>query len=439
MTELATAKSDSDGAPYGAARLRLWLVGTTMTMAILAVAISAGSWRRTASAYDALAKAQGNVLGAQVTERLAQEEVEPADVDLQQILRSLQPEGLAWIGLVAPDGEIVNQAGESARRELDALEPNQLSTAPDGMLLMLQPARSSRQASSGPSIPVAPPIPGGSPDTRVTAGRLPSVVIGFEPTMAADLLRGNVLAFVFSLLAAVLLGGIAVVVSRLARQADEAAKADARRERLAALGEMSAVLAHEIRNPLAALKGHAQLLIETTQTQTRSHKRAMRIVRAATRLQSIADGLLDFVRIGEVSPEPLIPLGLLESAIDESAPMATVHDQGAPERWKMDATRVHQVLSNLLRNAAEACPEGPIDVYVRVDQGALVIDIADRGPGIPDELGDAIFEPFRTTRTRGTGLGLAVSRRIAELHGGSLVAGNRPDGGALFRLTIPEN
>jgi two-component system sensor histidine kinase HydH len=105
----------------------------------------------------------------------------------------------------------------------------------------------------------------------------------------------------------------------------------------------------------------------------------------------------------------------------------------------MDERRMDQVLHNLVRNAVEASPEGaPIEVRVAREGDALTVSFLDQGEGIPEESLDRIFEPFFTTRTRGTGLGLAVARRIVELHGGKLTARNRSEGGAEFRLTLEE-
>ena len=111
----------------------------------------------------------------------------------------------------------------------------------------------------------------------------------------------------------------------------------------------------------------------------------------------------------------------------------------APEGWIMDAQRMQQVLANLLHNAVEASPEGaPIDVTASMEGPSLVLSFRDQGEGIADENLDRIFEPFFTTRTRGTGLGLAVARRIVELHGGTLTARTVPGGGAEFRVTLTE-
>jgi len=109
----------------------------------------------------------------------------------------------------------------------------------------------------------------------------------------------------------------------------------------------------------------------------------------------------------------------------------------APATWSLDAGRIREVVINLVDNAISA--GGPVNTTVRAAGGKLVIEVADHGPGVAEDERDKIFEPFFTGKTQGTGLGLAVARRIVELHGGTLVVGPAPSGGALFRAEIPES
>ncbi len=100
---------------------------------------------------------------------------------------------------------------------------------------------------------------------------------------------------------------------------------------------------------------------------------------------------------------------------------------------------MHEVIANLVRNALQASPpDVPVSVRVAVEAGALVYEVRDRGEGIPAGQEEAIFEPFQTTRVRGTGLGLAVARRVVELHGGVITAAQHPAGGAVFRVVLPK-
>ena len=112
--------------------------------------------------------------------------------------------------------------------------------------------------------------------------------------------------------------------------------------------------------------------------------------------------------------------------------------KAAPHRFPLDAERVRQALTNLLLNAVQASPAGtPATASAATEDDALVFTVRDRGPGIPPEELERIFEPFSTTRPTGTGLGLAVAQRIVQMHGGTLTAADDPGGGASFRLAIP--
>jgi two-component system sensor histidine kinase HydH len=218
----------------------------------------------------------------------------------------------------------------------------------------------------------------------------------------------------------------------------------AEQRRLAALGEMSAVLAHEIRNPLASLKGHAQLLAEGLQDGSAQRRSADRVVSEAKRLERLASSLLDFVRTSQVELETVDPAELArECAAEAGAGRVDVEDAGAPPAWRLDALRMRQVLRNLVENALQASPpEARVTVRVALAQGdsrgeRLVYEVRDVGEGISAAVQERLFDPFHTTRTTGTGLGLAVARRIVELHGGTITGANDPAGGAVFRVFLP--
>ena len=118
---------------------------------------------------------------------------------------------------------------------------------------------------------------------------------------------------------------------------------------------------------------------------------------------------------------------------------AEVHSAGPSAEWPLDAERVRQALVNVLDNARQNSPQGvapEIRVLQRADQ--LVFEVRDFGTGLPAGREARIFDPFFTTRANGTGLGLAVASRVAEMHGGRITAKNHHDSGAVFRLTIPK-
>jgi two-component system sensor histidine kinase HydH len=280
--------------------------------------------------------------------------------------------------------------------------------------------------------------PPGRGDGRRPPPRGP-IVLEFEP-VEANALRGAAttgLFTAFGAVAALLVAGLAL--ARLSRRAEELQESAERQRQLASLGEMSAVLAHEIRNPLASLKGHAQLLAETLAPGGREHAKAERVVREATRLEELSEDLLSLVRSSRVEPVAVDPAAVVREAAQAlGAERFAIDTSRAPRSWRLDAARMRQVLENLMRNALEASPPGaPVEVAVAADSGKLAIAVRDRGSGLADGDPSRIFEPFVTSRVRGTGLGLAVARRIVELHGGAIAARDREGGGAEFVVVLP--
>jgi len=242
-----------------------------------------------------------------------------------------------------------------------------------------------------------------------------------------------------------------VIESRRRERATTAAL-DAARSRvaqsakLAALGQLAAAIAHEVRNPLAVVRSAAQGLGETLPVgDVDGHRAASFIVAEVDRLGSVVTSLLAFARplqlqtrptdIGDVVARAVTLAGAeLEAkhvrlARDDSPVLPVVH---------ADGDLVCQVLVGLLSNAVEATPPGgEITVRAQASNGGIELAIADRGAGIAPELRARVFEPFFTTRPNGTGLGLAVARQIVEAHGGRIDVGDRPGGGACFTIRLP--
>lgn len=283
-------------------------------------------------------------------------------------------------------------------------------------------------------------------------GRGPHLIIEVEPVVAQSLANTARNHLLVSSAAAVVLLAFALVFWRLGRRADRFEAQLARGRRLAALGEMSAVLGHELRNPLASLKGHAQLVLERTDPDARSYKNAERVVHEAERLELLSRQILDFARTGmveRVATDPALVMRAAAEAIGDPRIRLDVTD--APASWALDRPRLEQVLVNLLKNAVQASPPAApsasntadatsaaiIEARVALEQGQLVYVVRDHGSGFPPGEADAVFEPFRTHRVQGTGLGLAIARGIVEAHGGTITAANHPGGGAIVRVAIP--
>jgi len=266
------------------------------------------------------------------------------------------------------------------------------------------------------------------------------LVIEYEPpvirTLRSDLTRISVVAGI----AGVVLMGFAFSWSRSARRLALVEQKAERERRLVALGSMSSVMAHELRNPLSSLKGHAQLLLEDL-PEGKQRQKAERVVSEARRLEELTTSLLDFVRDGPVALDPMDTKDLVEAALEHlPKERVQVHLDGAPPALSVDRERMVRALHNLVQNALQAT-DGQEPVELRVQQrGTFVyLEVRDHGPGVAEGDEDKIFEPFVTTRVRGTGLGLPVARRIAEQHRGTLGFHNDPQGGAVFTLRLPSS
>jgi two-component system, NtrC family, sensor histidine kinase PilS len=217
-----------------------------------------------------------------------------------------------------------------------------------------------------------------------------------------------------------------------------------RAERLAAVGRLAAGIAHEIRNPLAAISGSVELLAQSAPPGHQDAELMAIVLREAARLNALITDLLQFAR--PRSPE-LVRMDLAHAAgeivrvieNDRQLDGARVElDAPRPVWVDADPAHVRQVLWNLLRNAAEASPTGePIRVSVAREAERARLTVRDRGPGIPAEHRARIFEPFFSTKAKGTGLGLATVHRIVEEHHGSIAVTDADGGGALFTVLLP--
>jgi signal transduction histidine kinase len=216
------------------------------------------------------------------------------------------------------------------------------------------------------------------------------------------------------------------------------------RERLAELGEMSAVLAHEIRNPLGTIKGFVQLAGEKSEPLVKSLLDPA--LEEIERLEKLVRDLLLFARPVKVAPELVRweeMSGRLDAAVEDvrGAHSIALSTEPAPGlELKTDRHALHQILANLVRNAAEAQPEGgEIRVAARRDARGVTIRVEDSGPGLSEAARQRLFQPFFTTKTTGTGLGLAVSKRLARQLGGELELEAREPHGVRAVLTLRES
>jgi PAS domain S-box-containing protein len=214
------------------------------------------------------------------------------------------------------------------------------------------------------------------------------------------------------------------------------------RERLAALGELAAVVAHEVRNPLGVIfnslgslrrllrpEGDARLLLDIVGEE-------------ADRLNRIVGDLLDFARpvAPVLRPEPLVQVvdQAVASALGDAAVEVVREVDPDLPPVPLDAHLLHLALANVAANAVQAMPRGGrLLVRVRRDPSGVLLEVEDTGAGIPEEVRPRIFEPFFTTKATGTGLGLAVVKRIVEGHGGEIEVAGGPAGGTVVRIRLP--
>jgi signal transduction histidine kinase len=237
---------------------------------------------------------------------------------------------------------------------------------------------------------------------------------------------------------------IAIDDSRLLEENLRLERELAERERLAALGRMAATVAHEIKNPLSAIKSIAQVMREDESLRNEYERDLGLIVGETDRLSQSVTQLLSFARKESPAGQPLYVDELVRSVVDLFR--ASAREQGIvlDLEVKVDAelagklvSALRDALSNLLLNALQATPAGGrVELMAAQSDGELVISVQDSGSGVPLDLRERIWEPFFTTRQRGTGLGLAIVRKRVQEVGGTatLVSGN--GGGALFQLRV---
>ncbi len=334
---------------------------------------------------------------------------------LEEALAS-QGETIAFIQVVSPVGEVVASVGE---QQPDHYVIDRQMTAP-------------RQAGRG----------GGQGATSERHIR-----VGFSPSSVAFITRTANVQVAVAAVAILTLLVVAGFFLRTLRGYLSLREKEQQAQHLAALGAMAATLAHEIRNPLGAMKGLTQVAQEQLPESHESQAHMNTVVAEAERLERLVTDLLQFARPQETEIAEFRMLTAVEQAREMLGPDLEAKGvevrigTAEPCRICSDHDGVRQVLLNVLLNAIEASPEEGV-VNVRLKQGTaggVSVLVEDTGPGLEGKDPEELFEPFVTGKVRGSGLGLAVSRRIIERLGGSVSLLDRPEGGASCTITLPSS
>ena len=232
-------------------------------------------------------------------------------------------------------------------------------------------------------------------------------------------------------------GEVVFLIDRTRELALERALAE--REGMAVLGELAAGMAHELRNALATMTGYLRLLADADDSKRDRYIAAMQL--EASDLGAVLERFLRFAQPRELRREPVDIARLVRERADQlhaAFPDISFAVNGDAANALVDAAAVTVAIDNLLRNAAEASATSrtPVDVAVTSTADRIEVRIEDRGPGVSPELESNLFAPFTTTKASG-GLGLALARRFARLHGGDVGYAPRPGGGSSFSLILP--
>jgi signal transduction histidine kinase len=221
-------------------------------------------------------------------------------------------------------------------------------------------------------------------------------------------------------------------------------------ERLAEIGSLTGGLAHEIKNPLSTIQLNLQLLQEDLSPDDPAHTRLTSRIgtvhRETSRLKDILDDFLRYAGRIELNRKPVELNGLLEDLVDFFLPQAQLQrvqlrlkKHSTPVMTEIDARLVKQAVLNLLINGLQAIGDGggELILSLTVQGRSAVIDVIDTGPGIPPEQVKSIFQAYYTTKKGGTGIGLAMAKRIAEEHGGEIGVRSEVGKGSDFYISLP--
>ncbi len=214
---------------------------------------------------------------------------------------------------------------------------------------------------------------------------------------------------------------------------------------LAQIGELTAGVVHELRNPLTVISGMAELILRKSDPEDDAHKKADTIHSEAKQMETLVAQFLTFAKPFELKQTVCEPMEIAKRSTDLTAPLAVDHDvtlkrhEDAPLPTILaDAQKMAQAVSNILRNAIEVSPKnGTVTLRTTAHGSTVCFRIDDEGPGIHLKEDDDLFSAFFSQKEGGTGLGLSITHRIVTAHEGAITYGNNDAGGAFFEISLP--
>ncbi len=213
-----------------------------------------------------------------------------------------------------------------------------------------------------------------------------------------------------------------------------------RSERLSAVGQMTTVVGHELRNPLGAVMNALYMLRRSLGDPAAAEPHLAVAERQTARAVNLAQDLTAYMRERDPELAPMVLREVLSDVLEVTPKpdnVVVVEDVGELE-LNADSAQIAQILTNLVDNAYQAMPNGgSLRIAARTEGNAAIITVEDSGEGVDQELVERFFEPFFTTRSEGTGLGLAIVRRLTEGHGGEISIQNGESGGAIVTVRLP--
>ncbi len=253
----------------------------------------------------------------------------------------------------------------------------------------------------------------------------------------ADFRRQNLFMMLLAVLYAAAVSFLVLIMIRMYRRIQVYRDREQRQERLVQLGEAARTIAHEIRNPLGALS--VQRAVLQKRLPDEYHPGLELMGEEIGRISALVERVRDYLKDPGGNPEPVSVSRLIGRIIERLDVPVRLENRLSPETTvRIDPEKLRSVIENLIRNAWESMDgTGHVELLLEDHGREVQIHVMDRGPGIPRELHERIFDPFYTTKESGSGVGLAIARRFVQASGGSLVLADRAGGGTGFTISLP--